>query len=153
MKTKFSTAWKECKSPKRQRKYVYNAPLHIKGKFLSCNLSKSLREEYIRRCVRVRVHDTVKVMRGEHKGKTGEVTKVIIKDSTLHVKGVTRKKVNGQEVNLPLKPSNVQIIELDLKDEKRAKKLREKRDNKKEIAKQQVKESKKENTDIVDKKD
>jgi len=146
MKTQFSTTWKESKSPKRQRKYIYNAPLHIKGKFLSCNLSKSLRQEYRRRCVRVRVHDTVKVMRGEHKGKTGEVTKVIIKDSTLHVKGVTRKKVNGQEVNLPLKPSNVQIIELDLKDEKRAKNLREKRDNKKESRKP-AKESKKEKTE------
>ena len=144
MKTLFSKTWNSSKSPKRQRKFRYNAPLHIKNKFLSCNLTKSLRQEYGTRSVRVRVHDTVKVMRGEHKGKTGEVTEVDIKNSTIHVKGVTRKKVNGQEVNLPLKPSNVQIIELDLKDEKRSKTLRTKRDEKKDKSKQKdtVKEKK-----------
>jgi len=45
MKQKFSTTWKASKQPRKQRKYSANAPLHIKRKMLSANLSKTLERE------------------------------------------------------------------------------------------------------------
>ncbi|MCW1309534.1 MAG: 60S ribosomal protein L26, partial [Candidatus Nanoarchaeia archaeon] len=35
----WSKKWKSSKKPSKQRKYRYNAPLHIRRKFLSVNLS------------------------------------------------------------------------------------------------------------------
>ncbi len=131
MKAKYSTAWKTSTKPNKQRKYAHNAPLHIKNKFLSCSLTKSLKDEHSTKHIRVKIKDTVKILRGEHKGKTGEITKVSIKNSTVHIKDITRKKVNGQDAHIPIRPSNIQIIELDLKDEKRMKMLRKKKEQKK----------------------
>ncbi|MFH1431772.1 MAG: 50S ribosomal protein L24 [archaeon] len=143
MKAKFSINWNKSIKPNKQRKYVFNAPLHIKNRFLSCNLTKSLRSEYGIRSIRVKTKDTVKIMRGEHKGKTGEVTKVNVKDKTLHIKDINRKKVSGQETNLPIQPSNVQIIELDTKDERRLKSLRKKKEHKQEKKDTKIKEKSK----------
>ncbi len=143
MKNPFSGTWKKSTKPNKQRKYAYNAPLHTKNKFLSCNLTKSLRQEYDIRNVRAKTKDTVKIIRGEHKGKTGEITKVNVKNATLHVKGIVRKKVNGQEANIPIRPSNAQIIELDLKDEKRLKSLRRKKKLKQEKTKKETEQAKK----------
>ncbi len=133
MKARYSTAWKSSTKPNKQRKYAHNAPLHIKNKFLSCSITKSLKNEHNTKHIRVKTKDTVKILRGEHKGKTGEITKVNIKDATVHIKDITRKKVNGQDAHIPIKPSNIQIIELDLKDEKRLKTLRKKKQKKETI--------------------
>ena len=71
MKKKFSKKWKASGKARKQRKYVANAPLHIKKKFLSANLSKELRKKY-GRSLQIRKGDSVKVMRGKFKGKTGK---------------------------------------------------------------------------------
>ncbi len=143
MKARFSVTWKKSTKPNKQRKYVYNAPLHIKNMFLSCNLTKSLRQEYTLRHARVRIKDTVKIMRGEHRGKRGEVTKVNVGDATVHIKDIVRKKVNGQEASIPVKASNIQIIELDMKDEKRLKTLRKKKEQKQKGAQKEKTKDKK----------
>ena len=49
MKRKFSKSWKSSKQPRKQRKYSANAPLHLKRKLLSVNLSKELRKKYGKR--------------------------------------------------------------------------------------------------------
>ena len=54
MKKTHSTKWKASKQPRKQRKYRFNAPLHISGKFLSTHLSPELREVYKRRSIRVK---------------------------------------------------------------------------------------------------
>ncbi len=131
MKARYSTAWKNSTKPNKQRKYAHNAPLHIRNKFLSCSITKSLKDEHNTKHIRVKTKDTVKILRGEHRGKTGEITKVNVKNATVHIKDITRKKVNGQDAHIPIKPSNIQIIELDLKDEKRLKTLRKKKEQKK----------------------
>ena len=73
MKSAFATTWKSSVQPRKQRKYQYNAPAHIKGKFLAAHLSKELKEKYGTRSIRVRVGDRVKVVRGTEKGKEGKV--------------------------------------------------------------------------------
>ncbi len=45
------------------------------------------------------------------------------KDSKIFIDGVQVKKQDGSKVNVKLHPSNLQLIELDLTDRKRAKKL------------------------------
>ncbi len=127
MKVKFSRNWVRSGSPRKQRKYIANAPLHIRKKFLSVNISKELRERYNTRNVVVRKGDVVRVMRGSFKGVEGKVVRVNFKKIKVYVDAVKRKKTDGSEVLVPIHPSNLQIIDLNLEDEKRLKKLREKR--------------------------
>ncbi|WP_010479069.1 50S ribosomal protein L24 [Thermococcus zilligii] len=111
----------DSKQPKKQRKFLYNAPLHLRQKIMSAPLSRELREKYGVRNLPIREGDKVRVMRGDFKGKEGKVLEVDLKSYRIHVEGVTQTKVNGTEVFYPLHPSNVMIIELNLEDEERKK--------------------------------
>ena len=143
MKT-FSKHWKSSKNPGKQRKYSVNAPNHIKRKFLSSNLSKPLREKYKIRSFVLRKGDTVKIMRGKFKGKTGKVNELKANLMKVYVEGIQKKKQDGSMVNLPLRASNLQITELDTNDKKRFAKLRkETASNKKEEKPEVKKENKK----------
>ena len=58
--------------PRKQRKYRYNAPLHVKGKNLRAHLSEELIKEHNVKTLRVIEGDTVKVHEGRprrHRGK------------------------------------------------------------------------------------
>lgn len=118
---KWSPKWKSSKNPKKQRKYRYNAPLHIKHKLVSVHLSPELRKKYKKRSLPVRKGDEIIVLRGKYKKKTGRVSKVNLKKSKIYVEGITRKKVAGTEVQVPLEPSNLMITSLQ-EDKKRFKK-------------------------------
>lgn len=119
MKNKFSTHWKASKRPGKQRKYSANAPLHIKRKLMSVNLSKELRQKYKRRNVPVRKGDMVKIKRGKFRGKQGKILEVKSKKQKVSVEGIQVKKMDGSKANVNLQPSNLQIIELYLEDKKR----------------------------------
>ena len=123
MKKKFSTKWKASKQPRKQRKYLAKAPLHLKKKFVSVSLSKELKEKYKRRNFPVRKGDIVKVFRGKFKKKQGKVLEVKLKTSKISVEGLQIKKQDGSKANVKMQPSNLQIIELNLEDKKRIKKL------------------------------
>ncbi|MBU3907206.1 MAG: 50S ribosomal protein L24 [Nanoarchaeota archaeon] len=126
MKQKFSTKWKASRQPRKQRKYIANAPLHIKRKFVSVNLSKELRKKYNRRNIPLRKEDKVKITRGKFKNKQGKVTSVETKKGKIMIEGIQIKKQDGSKANVRLEPSNLQIVELYLEDKKRIKKLQEK---------------------------
>jgi len=119
MKTKFNTSWKASKQPRKQRKYLANAPLHLKKKLLGVNLSKELRKKYGKRTIAIRKGDSVKIMRGKFKKKKGKVNEVSLKFSKVIVDGIQVKKQDGSKANVKLQPSNLQIIELNLEDKKR----------------------------------
>jgi len=129
MKKKFSKHWKSSKQPRKQRKYSANAPLHIKRKMLSVNLSKELRKKYGKRNIPARKGDTVKVLRGKFRKKQGKIIKINTKKSKLEVEGIQIKKQDGSKANVKIQPSNVQIIELNIEDRKRktGKKMEEKK--------------------------
>lgn len=112
------------KQPRRQRKYRYNAPLHIRQRFLRAPLSEELRKKYGRRNVRVAAGDKVRVMRGKFRKREGEVTKIDLQRVRVLVKGVGRKKVSGAETLVPLDPSKVMITELKTDDPKRMARLK-----------------------------
>ncbi len=119
MKKEFSKDWKSSKQPRKQRKYLANAPLHIKKKFLSVNLSKELRKKYGKRNIAVRKGDLAKIMRGKFSKKQGKIIKVNLKTAKVIIEGIQIKKQDGSKVNVKLQPSNLQIIELNVEDKKR----------------------------------
>nr|AJS12794.1 50S ribosomal protein L24P [uncultured archaeon] len=121
MEKKFSTHWKGSKQPRKQRKYSANAPLHLRRKFLSINLSKELRKKHGKRNVVARKGDMVKIMRGKFKGKQGKITETRTKTSKIIVEGMQVKKQDGSKANVRMIPSNLQITELNLEDKKRLK--------------------------------
>ena len=121
MKKYFSTSWKGSKQPRKQRKYSANAPLHIKRKLMSVNLTKELRKKYGKRNIPVRKGDVVKVKRGKFKGIQGKVLEVKAKKQKVTIEGIQVKKMDGSKASVNLRPSNLQIIELNLEDKKRLK--------------------------------
>lgn len=123
MKKKFSTSWKSSKQPRKQRKYRYNAPLHIKQKFLRSQLSKDLRKKHGVRNFRVRKGDKVKVTVGQFKKHEGKVDRVNIKNSKVYIEGVEVVKKDGTKTTRPFNPSNLMITEINLDDKFRRKKI------------------------------
>ena len=119
MKKKFSREWIRSKQPRKQRKYNYNAPLHIKGKFMAAHLSKDLMKKYNRRSIRVRKGDKVILLRGQFKKKKGNVERVDLKKSKVYISGVEMIKKDGTKVFYPVHPSNLAVTELNLDDKKR----------------------------------
>ncbi|MEK6925674.1 MAG: 50S ribosomal protein L24 [Nanoarchaeota archaeon] len=132
MKQKFNKNWKSSKQPRKQRKYLAKAPLHIRIKFVGANLSKDLRKKHNRRSVAVRKNDVVKIMRGKFKNKQGKVLKVNSKKSKVFIEGITIRKMDGSKVEVSIPSSKIQIVELNLDDKKRIrdKKNKEEAENK-----------------------
>lgn len=102
--------------PRKQRKRLYNAPLHRLAKLMAANLSPELREKYKRRSFPVRTGDKVKILRGDFRGVEGKVTGVDRERQMIYVENVTLKKADGSTVNRPIHVSNVMITELNLDD-------------------------------------
>lgn len=109
------------KKPSKQRKFLYQAPLHIRHKFLSAHLSKELRKQWNRRSLFLRRGDEVKIMKGKFKGTKGKVSKIDLKELKVYIENVKRRKVSGEEVHVPIRSSNLLILNPVMKDSKRKK--------------------------------
>ena len=107
------------KQPRKQRKARYNAPLHVRHKFMNAPLSVELRKKYEKRSFSLRKGDTVRVARGDDRGKEGKVRSVDLKREKITVDGVVIARSDVSEVPRPIHPSNVVITKLDLKDKLR----------------------------------
>ena len=108
----WSSAWKGSRLPRKQRTYVRNAPHHLRSAFLVSSLSKELQKSGKRHSARVRVGDTVKVLRGQYKKITGTVERVLVHRQRVFIAGAEQKKKDGSKAFYPIHPSNVQIIGL-----------------------------------------
>jgi len=109
--------------PRKKRKFLYTAPLHIRRKLLSAHLSKELRMKYKARSFPVRKNDEVEVMRGKFRGKKGKVTGVDYDNYRIYVEGASRKRTAGTEAQVSIDPSKVRIFNIDLSDKKRLKSM------------------------------
>ena len=119
MKSSFSTHWISSVQKRKQHKYRANAPLHIRHKFLSSQLSKDLRKKYGKRNLPLRKGDEVLVMRGSFKKKKAKVVSLSLKLSKVALEGLQRKKKDGTKVNVYFHPSALQIQSLALEDKER----------------------------------
>ncbi|MBN2368544.1 50S ribosomal protein L24 [Candidatus Woesearchaeota archaeon] len=125
----FSTNWKSSKKPGKQRKYIANAPLHIKGRFFHAHLAHDLAKKYGKRSARVRTGDKVKIMKGQFKGKSGKVEEINSSKIKLYISGIEIQKKEGTKVKYPIAPSNVMITEFNMSDKKRQEILKRKEKN------------------------
>jgi large subunit ribosomal protein L24 len=114
------------KQARKQRKDLFNLSLHKKRKQMSAHLSKELRKKHKKRSIPLRTGDTIKIVTGEYKGKTGKVNKVNLTKRKIKVEKILRKKVDGTEKEVWVIPSNVIITELNLEDKERKKVLERK---------------------------
>lgn len=105
--------------PGKNRKRRFNAPNHIRRKFLSAPLSPSLKIEYGARSMPVRRDDTVTITKGDRKLTQGKVIRVDSERSKIYIEGVTRNRMDGSMVQIPIRPENVMITRLELGDDKR----------------------------------
>jgi large subunit ribosomal protein L24 len=119
MKKKFSTSWNSSKQPRKQRKYRHNAPLHIRGKFMTSKLSDALSEKHNAKKARLRVGDKVKVLVGKFRNHEGKVEFLDVKKSKARISGAEVNKKDGSKVKVPIHASNLVIIDLNLDDKKR----------------------------------
>lgn len=144
MKKQFSKSWVGSRQVRKQRKYLANAPQHIRKKLLSAHLSKELREKYNRRAFPLRKGDTIKIMNGENKGKTGKISVVDMMKLRVAIEGIQISKKDGTKVNIFFAPSNLKIIELNLEDKMRIDSIKKSEKSMiKENKKQEQKENKK----------
>ncbi len=130
MSKKFSKSWKSSKNPKKQRKFLRNAPYHIRRKIMKCSLSPSLRKKYNVRRLRVRTGDTGKILRGKFKGIKEKINKVDVKNYKLYFDNIVFEKKDGTKVPVGIHFSNVQIWDLNLDDKKRIASLNKKMEKK-----------------------
>jgi large subunit ribosomal protein L24 len=122
MKQEWSRNWNSSRQPRKQRKYQYNAPAHVKQRKMRAPLSKELKTKHKRKQLGVRVGDEVTIMKGDFKGKTGKVEKIMKKNEAVVVSNVSRQKADGTKSDVPIKACNVVITKLNLEDSKRFKK-------------------------------
>ena len=120
-------AIKPVKKPTKQRKMLFQAPDHIRHKHFAAPLSPELRASHGVRAIPVRSGDAVRIMRGDHKGFEGKVTRIDRKKYRIYVEGLTREKVDGTTILVPIHPSKVMITNLNLEDKWRKQVLERKR--------------------------
>ncbi len=113
--------------PSKQRKRLFQAPDHIRYKHFAALLSPELRKSYGTRSLPVRSGDTVRVMRGDRKGFEGKVSRIDRESYRIYVEGLTREKVDGTTIFVPVHPSKVMITKLNLEDKWRKKILERKK--------------------------
>ncbi len=107
------------KNPGKQRKMLFNAPAHMRHKSMAAPLSPELIAQRGIKALPVRKGDSVRVMRGDHKGFDGKISKVDLKHYRVTLEGLTREKVDGTTVFVALHPSKIMIRTLNLDDKVR----------------------------------
>ncbi len=112
-------ATKPIRNPGKQRKRLFNAPAHIRHKLMGAPLSPELLAQKGIKTMPVRKGDTVRVMRGDHKGFEGKVSRVDLKNYRVYLEGLTREKVDGTAIFVGVHPSKVMIKTLNLDDKRR----------------------------------
>jgi large subunit ribosomal protein L24 len=107
---------KRVKAPRKQRKRFYNAPAHLRHKFMAAPLAPELAASKNAKALPVRKGDTVRVVRGDHTGFEGKVNRVDLKRYRIFIEGLTREKVDGTNIFVSVHPSKVMIKNLKLDD-------------------------------------
>jgi len=109
-------ATKRIKDPRKQRKLLHNAPAHLRHKLMAAPLSPQLTASKSVKTLPVRKGDTVHIMRGDNKGFEGKISRLDLKNYRIYLEGLTREKVDGTAIFLPVHPSKVMIKNLNLND-------------------------------------
>lgn len=98
---------------------LFAAPAHIRHKQMAAPLSPELLAQKGVKAMPVRKGDTVRVIRGDHKGFEGKVSRIDLKHYRVFLDGLSREKVDGTTVFVGLHPSKIMIRTLNLDDKVR----------------------------------
>jgi large subunit ribosomal protein L24 len=107
---------KRVKNPRKQRKRFFNATAHVRHKNMAAPLSPELAASRGVKTLPVRKGDTVRIQRGDNKGFEGKISRVDLSHYRIYIEGLTREKVDGTNIFLPIHPSKVELRNLNLDD-------------------------------------
>ncbi|MFX1263875.1 MAG: 50S ribosomal protein L24 [Promethearchaeota archaeon] len=107
------------KSPRKQRRRIYKSPLHVRKNMLKCRLDEFLQEEYGIRSMVIKKGDLVRILRGQFRDTEGKVTSVDYRAIRVHLESATVTKADGKEANIPVHPSNLMLVKLELDDDRK----------------------------------
>lgn len=107
------------KSPRKQRRRIYNSPLHSHKKMLKCRLDEFLREEYGLRSLVLRKGDLVRVMRGQFRDTESKIVRIDYRNVRVYLESATTTKADGKEAQIPVHPSNLMLVKLELDDDRK----------------------------------
>jgi large subunit ribosomal protein L24 len=102
--------------PSTVRKRQANAPIQVKRKTLAAPLSPSLRTQYGTRTMVVAQDDSVTITKGDRKHAEGKVLRVNTGEGKVYIEGITRTRLDGSTVQIPIRAENVMITKLNLDD-------------------------------------
>ena len=102
---------------------LYRATYTTKSSQVSSPLSKELQKKYMRKSIRVLKGDTVKVIRGEHKGIDGKISRVAIDTSRIAIEGVKKEKTRGEKFDVFIHTSNIMVTDINGQDKWRKRRL------------------------------
>jgi len=119
--------------PSKQRRIIYQAPDHIRRKLFAAPLSAELQASHGIKSLPIRNGDTVRIMRGDHKGFEGKISRIDQTHFRVYVEGLTREKVDGTAIFVPVHPSKVTIKALVLDDKWRKNILERKKQTRKNV--------------------
>ena len=85
-----------------------------------------MKEKHGTNALPVKTGDSVRVLRGDRQGFEGKITRVDRQSYRIFVEGVTREKVDGSTIQIPIHPSKVMLTNLDLGDKWRREALKRK---------------------------
>ena len=100
------------RKPKKQRKAMYNAPLHKRGAKFNAPLEETMVEEHDVKRLPIRVNDHVRVVSGQFSDLEGKVLRVDRKKYKIHVEEITKEKADGSVHYYPIHPSKVIITKI-----------------------------------------
>lgn len=107
------------KSPRKQRRLIYKSPLHAHKNMLKCRLDEFLREEYAMRSLVPKRGDLVRIMRGQFRDTEGKIVHIDYRRIRLFVDSATTTKADGKEAQIPMHPSNLMLVKLEIDDDRK----------------------------------
>ncbi len=121
-----------------ERKKLAQAKKEKRKTLLHIHISKDLKKRMKakKRSLLVRKGDRVRVMRGTFDGKEGKVLRVNYGRAVVFVEGISMKNAKGTEIPMPLQPSNLLLLDVNMSDGRK-----ELFEEKKEIQKEEKKEA------------
>ena len=107
---------KRVKNPANKEKDSLTLQLTYATSLWQHHYQRSLSASRGAKTLPVRKGDTVQIKRGDNKGFEGKVSRVDLKAYRIYLEGLTREKVDGTNIFIPIHPSKVQIRNLNLDD-------------------------------------
>jgi large subunit ribosomal protein L24 len=98
--------------PRKQRKALYDAPLHQREAMFTAKLEHELAKQYNVKRLPIRLNDHVRVVSGQFRDLEGKVLGVDRSSYKITVDEITKEKADGSLHYYPIHPSKVIITKL-----------------------------------------